>query len=72
MVAIASMLQSDPGMTCAKCGDALDGPEWSEPLSGHRVLQLWSCKKCGYCFAEMLSTQRNSPKQTENGRTTLQ
>jgi hypothetical protein len=53
MVAIASMRQSDREMTCAKCGDALIAPEWSEFLSGRRVFNFWSCTKCGSCLGEI-------------------
>ena len=37
-------------MTCAKCGEALIAPDWSEFVSERLVLNLWSCTKCGDRF----------------------
>jgi hypothetical protein len=36
--------------TCVKCGEALIAPDWSEFVSEHLVLNLWSCTKCGDRF----------------------
>jgi transcription elongation factor Elf1 len=36
--------------TCAKCGEALIAPDWSEFVNEHLVLNLWSCTKCGDRF----------------------
>lgn len=47
------MHQSDGGKICTKCSDALVAPEWSEHMDERRVLNLWSCAKCGYSFAEV-------------------
>jgi hypothetical protein len=54
-VDIPPMHHADREMTCAKCGDGLIAPEWSEFLSGRRIINLWSCTECGYTFAETLS-----------------
>jgi hypothetical protein len=43
---IASTRRPDYGMTCAKCGDLLIAPEWSEYEDENHVLNLWSCPKC--------------------------
>lgn len=55
LVEIPSMHRADRKMTCAKCGDALNAPEWSDFLSARRVINLWSCTECGYSFVETLS-----------------
>jgi hypothetical protein len=44
---------SDSGKICTKCGDALIAPEWSQYMDERRVFNLWSCTKCGSCFAEV-------------------
>jgi ribosomal protein L37AE/L43A len=36
--------------TCVKCGEAQIAPDWSEFVSEHLVLNLWSCTKCGDRF----------------------
>jgi len=36
--------------TCAKCGELLIAPEWSEFVSERLVVNLWSCTKCGDRF----------------------
>ena len=35
---------------CAKCGEGLVAPDWSEFVSEHLVVNLWSCTKCGCAF----------------------
>ena len=35
---------------CAKCGEQLIAPEWSEYLSQESVVNLWQCTKCGCQF----------------------
>jgi hypothetical protein len=52
---IPSVRRADRKMTCAKCGDALNAPEWSDFLSARRIINLWSCTECGYSFVETLS-----------------
>lgn len=36
--------------TCAKCGEALIAPDWSEFVSERLVINLWTCTKCGDRF----------------------
>jgi ribosomal protein L37AE/L43A len=36
--------------TCAKCGEALIAPDWSEFVSERLVINLWSCTKRGDRF----------------------
>lgn len=36
--------------TCVKCGEAQIAPDWSEFISEHLVVNLWSCTKCGDRF----------------------
>ena len=36
--------------TCAKCGEALIAPDWSEFVSERLVLNLWTCTDCGDRF----------------------
>ncbi len=31
---------------CAKCGEMLIAPDWSEFVSERLVVNLWSCTKC--------------------------
>ncbi|THD57950.1 MAG: hypothetical protein E8A46_00400 [Bradyrhizobium sp.] len=35
---------------CAKCGEMLIAPDWSEFVSERLVVNLWSCTKCGDRF----------------------
>jgi len=35
---------------CAKCGEALIAPDWSEFVSERLVLNLWTCTECGDRF----------------------
>ena len=35
---------------CAKCGEMLIAPDWSEFVSERLVINLWSCTKCGDRF----------------------
>ena len=44
------MIASFRKTTCAKCGEQLIAPEWSEYLSQESVVNLWQCTKCGYQF----------------------
>lgn len=38
---------------CAKCGEMLVAPDWSEFVSERLVVNLWSCTKCGDRFETM-------------------
>ena len=42
--------RSDYGMSCARCGDALIAPEWSECVSAGQVRHSWFCVACGCRF----------------------
>ena len=37
-------------MACAKCGDALIAPEWSEFVSERHVRHFWRCTDCNVQF----------------------
>jgi len=50
MTTVAPFGNSADEMTCANCGEALIAPEWAEYVSEQRVLNLWSCAKCGCWF----------------------
>jgi hypothetical protein len=50
MTTVASFRNSEYETTCAKCGEALVAPDWSEYVSEGLVLNLWSCTKCGCQF----------------------
>lgn len=50
MTTVASIRHSDKWMTCARCGEALIAPEWSEYVSEQLILNLWSCTNCDYRF----------------------
>jgi len=47
---IKSFSSTDHGTTCAKCGEPLIAPEWSEFVTEELVLNLWSCMSCGNRF----------------------
>jgi hypothetical protein len=38
------------GLQCARCGEELPLPEWSEYRNDREVDQLWHCWKCDYRF----------------------
>ncbi len=50
MMTVASVRNFQFETTCAKCGEALIAPEWSEFVSEQLVLNLWSCTTCGNRF----------------------
>jgi hypothetical protein len=50
MSTVASFRNSEYETTCAKCGEALIAPDWSEYVSEGLVLNLCSCTKCGCRF----------------------
>jgi DNA-directed RNA polymerase subunit RPC12/RpoP len=35
---------------CARCGEELIAPEWSEPANMQELRHLWHCTECGYVF----------------------
>jgi len=51
MTTVASFRNFEFETTCAKCGDSLIAPDWSEYLSeAQLVLNLWTCTNCGNRF----------------------
>ena len=60
MAAIDSINQSAEKL-CSKCGDTLIAPDWSKDMGERRTFSIWSCMKCGTCFAEITVT---SPAET--------
>lgn len=36
--------------SCARCGETLVAPTWSEHVSERCVRHLWECEACGYKF----------------------
>jgi ribosomal protein L37AE/L43A len=52
--------------TCAKCGESLVAPDWSEFVSEQLVLNLWTCTKCGDRFeTEACAPVDAEPKMNE-------
>ena len=52
--------------TCAKCGESLVAPDWSEFVSERLVLNLWTCTKCGDRFeTEACTAVDAAPKMSE-------
>ncbi|HEX7566086.1 MAG TPA: hypothetical protein VF396_22985, partial [Bradyrhizobium sp.] len=50
MAKAASMSSTDHGTKCAKCGETLFVPEWSEFVSERLIVNLWTCTMCGDRF----------------------
>jgi hypothetical protein len=50
MAMMASMSSTDHGTTCAKCGETLFVPDWSEFVSERLIVNLWTCTTCGDRF----------------------
>ena len=50
MAKAASMSSTDHGTKCAKCGETLFVPEWSEFVSERLIVNLWTCTTCGDRF----------------------
>jgi hypothetical protein len=54
-----------PVVKCAKCGERLFVPEWSEYVDEHNVRHLWKCEPCGcsfettVCFAAQRGRRRS-------------
>jgi len=61
MAAIDSVNQSACEKLCSKCGDTLVAPDWSKDMGGRRTFSVWSCTKCGTCFAEITVTSAAEP-----------
>jgi hypothetical protein len=51
--------------TCPKCNEMLVAPDWSEFVSEHLVLNLWSCTACGERFETAAWMSAGEPKMTE-------
>ena len=50
MTTVASFRHSEFETTCAKCGEPLIAPEWSEFVGEGLVLNLWTCTNWGDRF----------------------
>ena len=50
MGTVNSMSSTDHGTTCAKCGETLFVPDWSEFVSERLVVNLWYCGRSGNRF----------------------
>ena len=50
MTTVASFRHCEFETTCAKCGEQLIEPEWSEFVSDGLWVNLWTCTKCGNDF----------------------
>ena len=61
MTTATSFRNSKYETTCAKCGEALIAPEWSEYVSEQLVRNLWSCTNCDYRF----ETEVSMPADTQ-------
>ena len=44
-----------PVTECARCGEQLFVPEWSEHVDDRRVRHLWECEDCGHAFETTIS-----------------
>jgi ribosomal protein L37AE/L43A len=51
--------------TCAKCGEQLIAPDWSEFASEGLVVNLWICAKCGHRFETNACMPVAEPKMSE-------
>ena len=54
--------QSRPTIECARCGELLFLPEYSEYIDDFRVRHLWNCDACGYAFETSVSFAEGSAK----------
>ncbi len=61
MATITSIRDSEFETTCAKCGEPLIAPEWSEFVGEGLVLNLWTCTNCGNRF----ETETSMPADAE-------
>ena len=59
-----------PVVKCAKCGERLFVPEWSEYVDEHNVRHLWKCEPCGCSFETTVcfAVQRDGVDPTGNDR----
>jgi len=62
MTTVASTRNPVHEMACAKCGNVLIAPEWSEYVGEGLVLNLWSCTNCGYRY----ETEAHMPADVES------
>ena len=51
--------------TCAKCGEALIAPDWSEFVSERLVVNHWTCTTCGDRFETAYMSADAEPKMSE-------
>ena len=66
MGTVNSMSSTDHGTKCAKCGETLFVPEWSEFVSERLIVNLWTCTKCGDRFqTEAYMPADAEPKMTD-------
>ena len=42
------------GSECPQCGADVIAPEWSEHVSDHCILNVWSCDACGRGFEDLV------------------
>ncbi len=59
---------SDSGKICAKCGDALIAPEWSQYVDEQHIFNLWSCTKCSSSFSEVSAFLPSAAKSTDDSK----
>ncbi len=38
---------------CARCGEELAAPAWSEHANAQEARNLWHCANCGYMFESL-------------------
>ena len=50
---------------CAKCGERLIAPDWSEFVSEGLVVNLWICTKCGHRFETKACMPAAEPKMSQ-------
>ena len=68
MAATESIHHSGSKTTCAKCGDTLVAPEWSQYMGEQRVFNLWSCTKCGSSFADVSVSMTADTKTSDDAK----
>ena len=50
MTTVAEARSSQTETQCARCGNSLIAPEWSEYVNGGHIVNLWACPNCGCRF----------------------
>jgi hypothetical protein len=48
---------------CAQCGKPIAVPEWIEQEGPHRIVYLWHCWACDYCFEAVAVFEEPSAPQ---------